>query len=154
MATKLILDDGVLELEINDNGILRFNPSDFNLYQRFCALVKGLPEIEKQYIKEVEAPSENASKLELAGRELDRAKKIDAEVKARLSNVFGPQNDFDQLMGGVNLMAFGRNGERVITNLLNALHPYLEDGVNKHMKGAAAKAVAEAKAAREMRGDE
>ena len=154
MSTKLILDDGVLELEINDNGILRFNPSDFNLYQRFCALVKELPEIEKQYIHEVEAPSENASNLELAGRELDRAKKIDAAVKERLSNVFGPQNDFDKLLGGVNLMAYGSNGERVITNLLNALHPYLEDGVNKHMKGAAEQAVAEAKAAREMRGAE
>ena len=153
MATKLMLDDGVLELDINGRGLLRFNPSDFNLYERFCRLAKELPEIEKQYVAEVEEQGE-ADGLELAGRELARAKEIDADIKRRLSDVFGEANDFDQLMGGVNLMAFGRNGERVITNLLNALTPYLTDGINSHMQGAAAKAVAEAKAERAMRGGE
>lgn len=153
MATKLMLDDGVLELDINGRGLLRFNPSDFNLYERFCRLAKELPEIEKQYVAEVEEQGE-ADGLELAGRELARAKEIDADIKRRLSDVFGKENDFDQLMGGVNLMAFGKNGERVITNLLNALTPYLTDGINSHMQGAAAKAVAEAKAERAMRGGE
>lgn len=153
MATKLMLDDGILELDINGRGLLRFNPSDFNLYERFCRLAKELPEIEKQYVAEVEEQGE-ADGLELAGRELTRAKEIDADIKRRLSDVFGKENDFDQLMGGVNLMAFGRNGERVITNLLNALTPYLTDGINSHMQGAAAKAVAEAKAERAMRGGE
>jgi hypothetical protein len=148
-----MLDDGVLELDINGRGLLRFNPSDFNLYERFCRLAKELPEIEKQYVAEVEEQSE-ADGLELAGRELTRAKEIDADIKRRLSDVFGKENDFDQLMGGVNLMAFGRNGERVITNLLNAITPYLTDGINSHMQGAAAKAVAEAKAERAMRGGE
>ena len=153
MATKLMLDDGVLELDINGRGLLRFNPSDFNLYERFCRLAKELPEIEKQYVAEVEEQGE-ADGLELAGRELTRAKEIDADIKRRLSDVFGKENDFDRLMGGVNLMAFGKNGERVITNLLNALTPYLTDGINSHMQGAAAKAVAEAKAERAMRGGE
>lgn len=155
MATRLNLDDGILELDINGRGLLRFNPSDFNLYQRFCALIKAFPEIEKRYIAEVEeAQIENVDTLELAGRELSRAKEIDADIKRRLADVFGPENDFDQLMGGVNLMAFGRNGERVITNLLNALTPYLTEGINSHMKDAAAKAVSEANAARAMRGGE
>ena len=153
MATKLMLDDGILELDINGRGLLRFNPSDFNLYERFCRLAKELPEIEKQYVAEVEEQGE-ADGLELAGRELARAKEIDADIKRRLSDVFGKENDFDQMMGGVNLMAFGKNGERVITNLLNALTPYLTDGINSHMQGAAAKAVAEAKAERAMRGGE
>ena len=153
MATKLMLDDGVLELDINGRGLLRFNPSDFNLYERFCRLAKELPEIEKQYVAEVEEQGE-ADGLELAGRELARATEIDADIKRRLSDVFGKENDFDQMMGGVNLMAFGKNGERVITNLLNALTPYLTDGINSHMQGAAAKAVAEAKAERAMRGGE
>lgn len=153
MATKLILDDGVLELDINGRGLLRFNPSDFNLYQRFCTLVEELPKLEKQYAVEVEQRGD-MDEMELAGRELTRAKEIDAELKRRLAHVFGKENDFDQLMGGVNLMAFGRNGERVIANLLNALSPYLTEGINSHMKGAAAKAVAEAKAERATRGGE
>lgn len=155
MTTKLMLDDGILELDINGRGLLRFNPSDFNLYQRFYALAKDLPEIEKQYVAEVEtAQSDDADTLELVGRELIRAKELDADIKRRLSDVFGKENDFDHLMSGVNLMAFGHNGERVITNLLNALQPYINAGVERHMRGAAAKAVAEAKAERAMRGGE
>ena len=40
---KLKVDTGVTELEINENGILRFNASDLNIYNRFCALVQVLP---------------------------------------------------------------------------------------------------------------
>lgn len=135
---KLIVDDGLVRLDINGNGTLKFNPSDFNVYERFYALTKELPEIEKKYAAEVEAlpdGSEHEQIMELTGRELTRAKEIDKEVKDKLSAAFGAGNDFDQLLGGVNIMAFGSNGERIITNLLNALLPYIEDGVKKHTNG-------------------
>ena len=132
---KLIIDDGLMRLDINGNGLLVFNPTDFNLYERFYALTKELPEIEKKYAAEVEElpdGTDEAQAVELAGRELTRAKEIDALVKKRLSEVFGKGNDFDKLLGGVNIMAFGSNGERIISNLLSALQPYIEDGVAKH----------------------
>lgn len=132
---KLVIDDGLVRLDINGNGVLKFNPSDFNVYERFYALTKELPEIEKKYAAEVENIPDDITDeqaTELTGRELERAKAIDAEVKARLSAAFGPGNDFDQLLGGVNVMAFGSNGERIITNLLNALLPYIENGVKQH----------------------
>lgn len=132
---KLIFDDGLVRLDINGNGTLKFNPSDFNVYERFYTMMKELPEIEKKYASEVETlpeGSEQEQAMELTGRELARAKEIDAEVKGKLSAVFGAGNDFDQLLGGVNIMAFGSNGERIITNLLNALLPYVEDGVKKY----------------------
>lgn len=151
MAKKLVLDDGIIELEINDNGVLRFNPSDFNLYQRFCKLVQELPGLEKKYMDGVKEVPDDGESIALAGAELDRAMEIDAEIKSRLSAVFGGGNDFDALLGGVNLMAYGKNGERVITNLLEALTPYLEEGARKHMKGEAADAVAEAKENRAAR---
>lgn len=154
MVEKLIFDDGIKRIDINGNGLLCFNPSDFNVYQRFCALIKELPGLEAQYKAEVEQTTEGATEenmVELAGKELDRAKEIDATIKRKLSGVFGGDNDFDQLLGGVNLMAFGGNGERIITNLLNALAPYLEAGIKKHMKDTAADAVAEAKQNRAQR---
>lgn len=132
---KLIIDDGLVRLDINGNGILKFNPSDFNVYERFFALSKELPEIEKKYALEVEKTAENIGEddvRELVGKELIRAKEIDAEVKAKLSAAFGPGNDFDVLLGGVNIMAYGSNGERIITNLLNALVPYVENGIKKY----------------------
>lgn len=139
---KLIFDDGLVRLDINGNGTLAFNPSDFNVYERFYALIKELPEIEKRYEAEIEAAPEGSDTedIELVGRELVRAKEIDKEIKAKLSAAFGAGNDFDKLLGGVNVMAFGSNGERIITNLLNALVPYIEDGVKKHTSGVAAAA--------------
>lgn len=142
-AQKLVIDDGLIRLDINGNGILKFNPSDFNVYERFYALTKELPEIERKYHAEVEiVPAELTEHdvQELTGRELDRAKAIDAEIKAKLSFAFGPGNDFDKLLGGVNIMAFGSNGERIISNLLNALIPYVENGVKKHAENEASEA--------------
>ncbi len=140
MATQnLIFDDGLLRLNINDNGLLVFNPTDMNVYERFIALARELPELEKQYAADVENPSEEGDDMELVGKELTRAKEIDALIKRRLNEVFGGENDFDKLVGGVNLMAFGSNGERVITNLLNCLTPYIEEGVKKHSDALASK---------------
>lgn len=135
--TKLTFDDGRVRLDINGNGMLVFNPSDFNVYERFYALIDELPQLEKQYAAEVEIPDEDTKDeqsvaVALAGRELIRAKEIDALIKSKLSHVFGSENDFDKLLGGVNIMAFGSNGERIITNFLNAIIPYIESGLSKH----------------------
>lgn len=149
MAEKLMFDDGVLELEINGNGVLRFNPSDQNMYRRVCNLAQELPKLQEQYEAEVEAPEEN--ELEQAAVALGAMHNLDQEIKRRLSEAFGAENDFDALLGGVNLMAYGKNGERVITNLLNALMPYMEDGMKQYRQDAAAAAVAQAKQNRAQR---
>lgn len=139
----LQFDDGLLRLDVNGNGLLTFNPSDFNVYQRFFGLLKELPELEKRYAAQVELPAGEPGgeeSLALAGRELDRARELDREIKDKLGAVFGPGNDFDALLGGVNVMAVGNNGERVITNLLNALAPYIEEGAERHRQDAAREA--------------
>lgn len=157
MSEKLVFDDGLVRLNVNDNGILCFAPGDFNLYQRFCSFLKELPEIEAQYksgVEDVGAVPENASEaeqLEAAGKVLDKAREIDLTIKKRLGAVFGGTNDFDQLLGGVNLMSWAGNGERVITNFLNAITPYLDNGVKRYMKDAAAGAVEKAKQNRAKR---
>lgn len=154
MAEKLKFDDGVKRLDVNGNGLLCFNPSDPNVYQRLCTLLRELPELEKQYHVQVEMPDGEISDAEviaLGGEILGRAREIDAGIKKKLAWVFGPENDFDKLLDGVNLMAFGGNGERVITNFVNAIKPYLEDGLRQHRQGAAAEAVAAAKKNRAKR---
>ncbi len=157
MSEKLVFDDGFVRLDVNGNGILSFAPSDFNLYQRFCSFLEELPSIEAQYksgVEDVGVVSENASEteqLEAAGKVLSKAREIDLTIKKKLGTVFGGSNDFDQLLGGVNLMSWAGNGERVITNFLTAITPYLDKGVKRYMKDAAAVAVAEAKKNRASR---
>lgn len=151
MSEKLVFDDGLVRLDVNGNGILCFAPGDFNLYQRFCAFLKELPEIEAQYksiVEDVGPVPENATEteqLDAAGKVFDKALEIDIAVKKKLGAVFGKENDIDRLLGGVNLMSWAGNGERVITNFLDAITPYLEKGVKRYMKDAASGAVANAK---------
>lgn len=165
MARKIVLDDGILELDINGRGLLRFNASDFNVYQRFATLAKELPEIEQEYRAKVEqfavpegeetettdTDQETEIDLDATSAVMDACREIDRKIKQKLAWVFGPGNDFDALLGGVNLMAFGRNGERVITNLIEALSPYLESGAKQHQKEAAQEAVEQAKRNRAQR---
>lgn len=151
MAEKLTLDDGVLELEINENGILRFNPSDPNVYRRFLAVARELPELEMRYKREIESGAESENETARTEKALEQMRTFDADIKGRLAEVFGRENDFETLLGGVNLMAVGCNGERVVTNLLRALTPYLESGIERYREGKAASAVAEAKCNRAQR---
>ena len=52
----------------------------------------------------------------------------DKNIKDLLNHVFGCGNNFDELLEGVNLMAVATNGERVVSNLINALLPIMEAG--------------------------
>jgi hypothetical protein len=148
---KLIFDDGLLRLDVNGNGILMFNPSDLNLYHRFTELPKKMVELENNYKKLATVISEDANEEETISSALGQLRQIDVAVKKELGRVFGEQNDFDDLFAGVNLMSVAKNGERVITNFLNAISPYIEKGVSKYAKDSAAMAVAQAKAARAKR---
>lgn len=129
---KITIDTGVKEYEINENGVLRFNPSDPNLYKRFMSLSSDVGVMEEEV--------KNADETNA----LDIMEKYDRRIKEKLSYVFGAGNDFDKLLGGVNVMAVSGTGELVITNVLNALRPLIEDGIKEYAKATAAKAVRDA----------
>ena len=132
---QLTIDTGLREYAVNGGpehggGLLRFNPSDPNLYSRFGALQSQLQELEQQ----VQAQSPTGSDaVQLLAQADQRAKQLLAEV-------FGPGN------------AVAGNGERVITNLFAALQPILEAGARQCADAKAALAVQQAQAARTARG--
>lgn len=126
---QLIFDSGIKEYQINGKGVLRFNPSDPNVYARFMDLLPKIQDIEKE-TNEKAASVDSASAN--AGEETLRImKEMDTRIKAVLNDVFGKENDFDQILEGVNLMAVASNGQRVIVNLMDALQPIMEAGVKK-----------------------
>ena len=112
---KLTFDAGVKSYRINGGGVLRFNPADPNLYARFMDAVEQVKQMEQELVQ-------------TGGDPLDKMCQADQQIKKTLSWVFGEGNDFDGLLGGVNLLAVASNGERVITNLLQALLPVLTEG--------------------------
>lgn len=132
MAQKIVFDSGVKEYQVNGE-VLRMNPSDPNLYARFFDAQEKLVTIEKELVEKgktlpqvtQDAAMEQASEY---GRQvMCLIGEADRKVKDLLGEVF-LGNDFNKILGGVNVMATGDNGERVITNLLNALLPIIEEG--------------------------
>jgi hypothetical protein len=132
---KIKLDSGLEEVAIGQ-GILRFNPKDPNLYVRFQEAVERLQQVEKDLV--AQAPEDGSAAVQLL-------KKADEKMKEILDWVFGTGNDFNEILGGVNLLAVAKNGERVVTNLFAALEPVLLEGAKacvedqvsaaKHRKG-------------------
>ena len=103
-----------------DSGLR--NPLDPNLYERFMHAANKFTELEAELVSEAKAEENEATSV------LKIMKRFDQKAKALLNDVFGPGNDFDHMLAGVNLMAVADNGERVITNLIDALTPILEQG--------------------------
>ena len=126
---KLLFDDGVKEFRMN-GGVLRFNPADPNVYGRFLEAAQQLRGLEAELTEK--AQKGDKSVLQLL-QEADKA------MKQSLNGVFGGENDFHKLLRGVNLLAVAGNGQRVVTNLLQALEPVLVEGA-KICAGQAAEA--------------
>lgn len=123
---KLVFDNGMKEYDVNGTGILRFNPSDPNVYGRFLDAVDEIKNVEQELITKGKTLSGND------GEGVVRLTvESDRKVKAILKNVFGNINDFDAIFGGVNIMAVASNGERVITNFMVAIEPIVSSGAEK-----------------------
>ena len=120
---KIQFDAGQRSYRINGVGILRFNPGDPNLYSRFLEAVDKLKEVEAELTRQA-AEAEGAQIVKLMMQ-------ADEKMKTILNWVFGPENDFQKLLNGVNLLAIADNGERVVTNLFTALEPVLVEGAKR-----------------------
>lgn len=123
---QLIFDSGIKEYQINGKGVLRFNPSDPNVYARFVSAMDKIKAVETKM-------AGKAKELEKSGQIDGEAviqimSETDKQMKTILNNIFGHGNDFDQILEGVNLMAVAGNGNRVVTNLLEVLQPIMEAG--------------------------
>ena len=140
---KLNIDTGVEEFSVNGQGVLRFNPADPNLYHRFFAAGRTLNDYDAALTKALQTVEGDEQACAAAGLRL--LNEYDGKIKALLTGIFGPENDFDAILGGVNLAG-------VVQNLLEALTPILREGAERRLKAAADTAEREAAAARAARG--
>ncbi|MBE7001151.1 MAG: hypothetical protein E7421_00390 [Ruminococcaceae bacterium] len=140
---KISFDSGVKSYKINGAGVLRFNPGDPNVYARFLEAADKLQDVENALVEEAKKlpEADGTGVVQLLAR-------ADKEMKQVLSWVFGEGNDFDKILGGVNLLAVADNGQRVVTNLLAALQPVLVEGAERCAKEKVDAAVLKAKARR------
>lgn len=131
---KIRFDSGVKSYKLGDLGVLRFHPGDPNLYARFMEAAEKMAALEEEMTQKAKnIPEADGAQIVKILQEADR------KMKQMLNWVFGNSTDFDSLLGGVNLLAMGANGERVVSNLFAALEPILLDGA-KAYAGEQAKA--------------
>lgn len=133
---KIQFDVGQRSYRINGGGILRFNPCDPNLYRRFMEAVEKLQAVEEALTQQAQSARD--------GDILALMADADRKMKEILNWIFGSGNDFHKLLEGINLLAVAENGERVVTNLFEALEPVLVEGA-KLCAGQQAKAVRSAR---------
>ena len=140
---KISFDSGVKSYKINGAGVLRFNPGDPNVYARFLEAAEKLQDVENALVEEAKKlpEADGAGVVQLLSR-------ADKEMKQVLGRVFGEENDFDKILGGVNLLAVADNGQRVVTNLLEALQPILVAGAERCAREKVDTAVQNAKVRR------
>ena len=142
---QLIFDSGVKEYQL-PGGVLRFNPSDPNVYARFVECTDKIRAVEQQMAAKAKILSDQ-NRENIGEEGLRIMRETDTRIKSILNEIFGHGNDFDKLLEGVNLMAVATNGECVITNLLGALQPIMETGA----KACISSEVSAAKLNREQR---
>lgn len=140
---RITFDSGIESYRINGGGVLRFNPGDPNVYARFLEAADKLQTVETALTEEAKAipQGDGAGVVRLLN-------KADKEMKQILGWVFGQENDFDKILGGVNLLAVAQNGKRVVANLLDALQPVLVAGAERCAAEKVSQAVSKAKARR------
>lgn len=137
---ELNIDTGVEEFRVNGREVLRFNPADPNLYHRFFAAGAELDGYDAALTKALAALDGDEQQRAAAGLAL--LNEYDGKIKKLLTGIFGAENDFDAILGGVNLAGVGANGKRVVQNLLEALTPILREGAERRLTAAADAAAA------------
>ena len=149
---NIVFDTGIREYRINGGAILRFNPSDPNLFMRFLQGADKVTALERELtarfgkLQTTDAPeNRTAAMLEIMG-ETDKA------LKSLLTEIFGGENDFHQILRDINLLAVAGNGQRVITNLLQCLQPILVEGAEAYAAAKADDALAQANVRRAHQG--
>lgn len=148
---KLTLDTGIKEYQIND-GVLRFNPADPNVYARFLDMQKRLDEIADESQKRLSSIDTEGITDEEAGiLGIEKCKDLDAELKALFSHTFGEGNNFDEILGGVSFFAISTSGRWVVEELLLLLQPIVNEGAQSCLKRKANAAVQQAEMNRAQR---
>ena len=144
---KIQFDSGIKEYRINGMGVLRFNPGDPNVYARFLEAAQKIQELEQGLAAQAKAYEGQDGGTQV----VKLMAEADKQMKGVLGWVFGSSNDFDKILGGVNLLAVAGNGQRVVTNLFDALQPVLVAGAKACAEEKTAEAV---KKAKQRRGEE
>lgn len=125
---KLNISVGIKRYQLVEGGdALTFNPGDPNVYARFMEMIPKIKAVQEEMSSKAKKVDINSAD---AGEEtLKIMRETDTRMKNILNEIFGKENNFDNILSGVNLMAVTEGNRRVIDNVLEALTPIMNAGV-------------------------
>ena len=124
---KLNVNVGIKRYQLVEGGaLLCFNPGDPNVYARYMEMVPRIKDVEREMAGKAKAVDVNSP--DAGEKTLQLMRETDRRMKEILNQIFGKENDFDEILKGVNLMAVTEDGSRVINNVLDALTPIMNVG--------------------------
>lgn len=143
---KLNISVGIKRYQLVEGGaLLSFNPGDPNVYARYMENIPKIKEVEQEMSAKAKTVDVNAA--DAGEKTLQLMRETDIRMKEILNQIFGKENNFDEILLGVNLMAVTDSGDRVISNVLEALTPIMNSGA----KSCVTTEVSAAKLNREQR---
>ncbi|GHV42586.1 hypothetical protein FACS189490_11860 [Clostridia bacterium] len=101
-----------------------------DLMLEFCRMAKVNPEEspETLSINDMEKAAETDVE------DLEAMDGLDAEIKEKLSFVFGAWNDFNAIFSGLSIFAINDEGETIIESFVNAITPIIEQTADSRRK--------------------
>lgn len=124
---KLNISVGIKRYQLVEGGAaLSFNPSDPNVYARFMELIPKIKLVQEEMSSKAKKVDVNST--DAGEKTLQIMRETDTRMKNILNEIFGKDNNFDDILASVNLMAVTEGGHRVIDNVLEALTPIMNDG--------------------------
>ena len=125
---KLNINVGIKRYQLVEGGaLLSFNPGDPNVYARYMELVPKIKDVQQEMTGKAKAVNVNAP--DAGEQTLKIMRETDRRMKDILNQIFGKENNFDDILAGVNLMAITADGSRVIDNVIDGLTPIMSEGV-------------------------
>lgn len=124
---KLNISVGIKRYQLVEGGAaLSFNPGDPNVYARFMELIPKIKAVQEEMSSKAKMVDVNSA--DAGEKTLQIMRETDIRMKNILNDIFGKENNFDDILAGVNLMAVTEGGQRVIDNVLDALTPIMNAG--------------------------
>lgn len=124
-VTSINFDDGVKKIKVNDNGYIKWSPTDVNFVDRYLIFADW---VEAKHAPEVE---ELIGKMDnIKDYKVGSASKLGKDFNAELDKVFG-EGTSKVVFGDMNPISPVSNGKFLFQNFLEALDPVIQESFNQ-----------------------
>lgn len=145
---NLSFDDGLTSFTINGdkNRVIRFNPGDPNLLQRYYQAIKNIDTVKAKIGDDIIlTPTGEAEETDDAGMVAAALKEVDNVIRENL-NFMLDADVYDTIFGNQSPLCIVGKGEYLFEAVLNCIGPIIKDAVsaaaaasekrkNKYLKG-------------------